>query len=135
MGSFCHWYNVGWVVCRSPGAAERWARLPMAKVVARLKEGGQPVVVYALDRRRSFVLSGSAKWEQATPRRVVLTDVHPDEAGGVVLSLHTEEGLRVYPSYIQLDPNEDPAMHDPIKLVRLRLHGPVPRVTLVWEHP
>ena len=135
LGSFCHWYNVGWVVCRSGPAADRWARLPMAKVVARLKEGGQPVVVYALDRRRSFVLSGSAKWEQATPRRVVLTDVHPDEAGGVVLSLHTEEGLRVYPSYIQLDPNEDPAMHDPIKLVRLRLRGPVPRVTLVWEHP
>ena len=73
--AFCHWYNVGWVVCRSPGAAERWSRFPIARPVARLKEGGQPVVVFVLDRPRSFVLSGSAKWEEATPRRIALSDV------------------------------------------------------------
>lgn len=131
--TFCHWYNVGWVVCRSPGAAERWGRFPIAKPVARLKEGGQPVVVYALDRPRSFVLSGAAKWEQATPKRIALSDVYPDASGWVTLSLHYQEGLRVYPTYIELISVTDP--HDPIGHVRLRLPGPVPRITIVWEHP
>ncbi|MDB5310528.1 MAG: hypothetical protein JWO38_4730 [Gemmataceae bacterium] len=133
LGKFCEWYNVGWVVCRSPAAADRWGRLPMAKPVARLKEGGQPVVVYALDRPRSFVLAGSARWESATPNRITLTDVIPDADGKVTLSLHYLEGLRVYPSYVKLDPAKDG--QDPITHVRLRPYGPVPRVTLVWENP
>src|SRR5262249_3980377 len=112
LATFCHWYNVGWVVCRSPVAAERRGRVPAARPVARWKEGGQPVVVLALDRPRSFVLSGSARWEEATPTRIALADVHPDAAGWVTLSLHHEEGLRVYPSYIQVLSVIDP--HDPI---------------------
>jgi hypothetical protein len=143
LGKFCHWYNVGWVVCRSPAAAERWGRLPMAKPVAQLKEGGQRVVVYALDRPRSFVLAGTAKWESASPTRIALTDVIPDADGKVDLSLHVSPGLRVYPSYIRIHHPDDPARdtapdptgRDPINHVRLRVPGPVPRITLVWENP
>jgi hypothetical protein len=140
LAEFCRWYNVGWVVCRSPAAAERWGRFhldgrPAARPVARLAEGGNPVVLFALNRERSFVLTGTARWEGATPRRVSLTDVVPDPNGGVELSLHNLEGLRVYPSYVQLDPVPDKTCHDPIKHVRLRMPGPVPRVTLVWEGP
>jgi hypothetical protein len=137
LAKFCHWYNVGWVVCRSPAAADRWGRFPIARPVARLADGGRPVVVFALDRPRSFVLSGSAVWEEAGPRRIVLTDVIPDAAGKVELSLHYMEGLRVYPSYIKIKDESapDPTGHDPINHVRLRMPGPVPRVTLEWEHP
>ena len=133
LGEFCRRYNVGWVVCRSPAAADRWGRVPGAAPVARLAEGGQPVVVYALARPKSFVLTGSARWEEAVPNRIVLTDVVPDADGRVTLSLHYIHGLRVFPSYIEL--YEDPDKDDPLGNVWIRPHGPVPRVTLVWENP
>jgi hypothetical protein len=135
LGVFCHWYNVGWVVARSPAAVERWGRYPQAKPVARLTEGGQPVVVYALDRPRSFILGGSANWESANAQRVTLTNVVPNSDGEVQLSLHNLEGLRVFPSYVRIEPMPDPTGRDPVHHVRLRPYGPVPRVTLVWENP
>jgi hypothetical protein len=132
---FCRWYNVGWVVARSPAAVERWGRYPSARPVARLAEGGAPVVLFALDRPRSFVLGGSATWESADARRVTLTNVVPNADGEVQLSLHNLEGLRVFPSYVRVEPMPDPTGRDPVHHVRLRLPGPVPRVTLVWENP
>ena len=132
---FCRWYNVGWVVARSPAAVERWGRFPRARPVARLTEGGLPVVVYALDRRRSFILGGSANWESADARRVTLSNVVPNADGEVQLSLHNLEGLRVFPSYVRVEPMPDPTGRDPVHHVRLRLPGPIPRVTLVWENP
>ena len=133
LAKFCHWYNVGWVVCRSAAAAERWGKHPAAEPVARMAEGGQPVVLFKLKRPLSFVLTGTATWEVAGPRRVSLTDVVPDADGGVTLSLHHCEELRAYPSYVKID--SVPDSHDPIKHVRLRLPGPTPRVTIVWEGP
>jgi hypothetical protein len=135
--AFCRWYNVGWVVCRGGRTAERWSRYPAAKVAARMTEGGQPVVLFAIDRPRSFILSGSAVWESADTKRIVLTDVRPDAEGKVDLSLHAFQGLRVFPSLVKLDSVQDPSPTggDPINHIRLYLPGPVPRVTLVWEHP
>ncbi len=131
--AFCRWYNVGWVVCRGERTAERWSRYTQAKVASRLTEDGQPVVLFAIDRPRSFILSGHAVWESADTRRIVLTDVRPDEQGQIDLSLHAFEGLRVYPSYVRLETLKDAT--DPIGHIRLRTPGPIPRVTLVWEHP
>jgi hypothetical protein len=133
--AYCRWYNVGWVVCRGGRTADRWARYPFAKPVARLTEDGQPVVIFAIDRPRSFVLSGSAVWESADAKRIVLTDVRPNADGEVHLSLHAFEGLRAYPSYVRLESLPDPTGRDPIHHIRLRMPGPVPRITLVWEHP
>ncbi|MFM8274236.1 MAG: hypothetical protein ACKODX_18160, partial [Gemmata sp.] len=133
--AFCRWYNVGWVVCRGGRTAERWGKYPAAKPVAQLTEGGQPVVLFAIDRVHSFVLSGSAVWESADTKRIVLTDVRPDANGEVHLSLHHFEGLRVYPSYVLPHPLQDADVRDPVHHIRLRTPGPVPRVTLVWEHP
>ena len=133
--AFCRWYNVGWVVARSPEAVERWDRYLAAKSVARLAEGGHPLVLYALQRQRSFVLAGHATWESADTKRIVLTNVAPDANGEVHLSLHMQEGLRVSPSYVQIESMRDPTGRDPTDHVRLRLPGPVPRVTLTWEAP
>ena len=120
-------------VARDPTAVGRWGKFPMAKPVARLAEGGLPVVVFSLDRPRSFVLSGTATWESADARRIVLTNVVPNADGQVHLSLHYLEGLRASPSYVQVQPLQD--TRDPVHHVRLLIPGPVPRVTLVWENP
>ncbi|MBP3959155.1 hypothetical protein J8F10_28250 [Gemmata sp. G18] len=132
---FCEWYNVGWVVCRGGSTAERWGKYPTAKAVARLSEGGQPVVLFKITRNHSFVLKGYAVWTSADAQRIVLTDVRPNADGYVDLSLHVFEGLRVYPSYVKIDSFPDPTGRDPINHIRLRTPGPVPRITLVWEHP
>jgi hypothetical protein len=133
--TFCRWYNIGWVVARSPAVIERWGKCPMARPVARFTEGGLPVVLYALDRPRSFVLSGTATWESADSRRIVLTNVVPNANGQVELSLHMLEGFRASPSYVQVQPLQDPTGRDPVHHVRLLVPGPVPRVTLTWENP
>lgn len=135
LDAFCRWYNVGWVVARSPEVIARWGRYPPAREAARVHEAGRPVVLYALDRPRSYILSGSARWETATPRRIVLTHVLPGPEGDVQLSLHMLEGLRVSPSYVRLERLPDPTGRDPIDHIRLSLPGPVPRVTLTWEAP
>jgi hypothetical protein len=125
------------VVCWSAGARERFGAWGAAAAVSELHDQG-PGCLFALDRPRSFVLSGSARWEGATPKRVTLTDVVPDASGYVILSLHYQDGLRVYPSYIKLNDKlsvPDPTGQDPINHVRLGVPGPVPRVTLEWEHP
>jgi hypothetical protein len=142
LSEFCRRYNVGWVVCRSEAAAARWRAYPPAKEVGRFCEDGR-VVLFALDRPRSFILTGRATWAAADRRQVVLTDVVPadvpDPAGGphpariVVLSLHHQDGLRASPGIVAVERDPDP--FDPIPLVRLRLPGPMSRVVISWENP
>jgi hypothetical protein len=139
---FCRRYNVGWVACRSPAAAARWRAYPPAREVGRFADGGE-VVLFELDRPRSFVLAGSATWAAADRRKVVLTDVVPADAphpnGGpapakvVVLSLHHQAGLRVSPGMASVERDPDP--FDPIPMIRLRVPGPMARVVISWENP
>jgi hypothetical protein len=129
---FCRRYNVGWVVCRTPESAAWWSREPMARELARFRDGGE-VVLFILERPRSFVLTGTATWERADRRKVVLTDVVPNEAGEIVLSLHYQPGLRVSPTVVYVDGDKD--LFDPIPMIKLRSPGPVSRVTLTWENP
>jgi hypothetical protein len=131
---FCRWYNVGWVVARSPEAIERWGKLAKAKPIAQLMEDGQPVVLYVLDRPRSFILKGTATWQSANTRRIILTNVVPD-GGEVWLSLHMLEGLLVSPSYIHVEALHDPTGRDPVHHVRLLIPSPVPIIILTWENP
>jgi hypothetical protein len=200
---FCDWYNVGWVVARSPAAIERWDKLPRAKAIARLSEDGQPVVLYVLDRLRTYIWKperfnlsdpvlaslrsakvseavlqklnhlknkdrlradflrelslalntdeaaayqelivntaltpgATATWESANTRRVILTNVVPNAAGEVNLSLHMLKGLRVSPSYIVVESMKDPTCRDPVDHIKLHMPSPVPRLTLMWENP
>ncbi|MBA4186833.1 MAG: hypothetical protein C0467_02325 [Planctomycetaceae bacterium] len=133
--AFCRWYNVGWVVARSPAVIERWAKCPKARVVVQLMEGGRPVVLYAVDRPLSFVLAGTATWHAADSRRVVLTNVVPNAEGEVQLSLHMIEGMRAFPTYVEVKELKDPTGRDPIGLIRLKIPGPTPRLTLTWDAP
>ena len=105
-------YNVGWVAARSPETIARWRAFPGTKELARFQDGGE-VVLFSLDRVKSFILVGQAKWEQADRRKVVLTDVVPADAphpdGGpipakvIVLSLHHQPGLRISPNIVAVD--------------------------------
>jgi hypothetical protein len=135
LGEFCQRYNVGWVMARSPAAIERWGKLAMAKPTARLAEDGQPVVFYTLNRPHSYILSGTATWESANTRRIILTNVVPNAQGEVELSLHMLEGLHVSPSYIRVTNFPDPSTRDPVDHAKLKVPYPVPCVMLWWENP
>ncbi len=129
---FVQRYNVGWVMCRSPAAISWWANYPGAKAVAQFRESGD-VVLFALDRKPSFILSGTATLERADRRKIVLTDVTPNEAGEVVLSFHYQPGFRIIPSMLHIEGDKE--LFDPIPMTKLRLPGPVSRVVLVWDNP
>jgi hypothetical protein len=126
---YCRRYNVGWVACWSQAAAQRFRAWPAAAEVARLHDGG-PGVLFAVHRPLSFALKGQARWLGADRQRIVLGDVVPED-GEVVLSLHYQAGLQASPGRVVVERELDP--HDPIPFVRLRLPGPVARVTLTWE--
>lgn len=131
LAEFCRKYNVGWVAARSPAAIERWRHCAMAKEVVRLREYDRDLILFALDRPRSFILCGSGKWDEASPRHICLSNLTPDHRGWVELSLHYQQEMRVYPSYVKIDSAGDAS--DPIDRVRLSAPGPVPRVMIVWE--
>lgn len=126
---FCRRYNIGWVACRSPAALARWRSWTVAKAVAELPGpyGGQ---LFRLPSQ-SFALKGQARLLQADCERIALADVVPEE-GVVVLSWHYHPGLRASPSRVRVEREPDP--DDPIPFVRLRVPGPVARVTLTWEY-
>jgi hypothetical protein len=131
LAEYCRRYNVGWVVCSSPAARQRFTQWPLAATVP-VPPPAEGWHVFALRRPHSFVLKGAARTFDADARRVTLVDVVP-EKGGVLLSLHYQAGWRVRPAWVQVDSVQD--AYDPIQLIRLQLPGPVGRVTLTWEGP
>ena len=129
--AFCERYNIGWVVCWSPGSIARFRAWKTAEPVAAVHDAGAGCL-FTLQRRRSFALEESkAAWLRADCQRIALGDVVPNQNGEVVLSLHYQAGLQVSPSRVILERKVDPS--DPIPFVRLRVPGPVARVTLTWE--
>jgi hypothetical protein len=129
---FCGRYNLGWIVCWSPDAVARFRDWKLAEPVAKLEESEQGGWLFAIRRPHSFVLKGRARWLMADSERIVLGDVLPD-GDEVVLSLHYQSGLTVLPNRVKIEPIPDP--DDPIPLVRLRVPGPLSRVTLMWQDP
>jgi hypothetical protein len=128
--SYCRRYNVGWVAAMSPGAIERFTRLQWAERSTVAGDG--LLTLFRLDRPNSYVLRGQARWLHADSHAVALADVVP-ENGEVVLSLHYQSGFRVRPGNVRLE--REPDAYDAIPLVRLRLPGPVARLTLDWTEP
>jgi hypothetical protein len=130
LDDFCRRYNVGWVVCWSPASRERFRQWRGATSIASFQDtaSGELFAV----KPRSFVLKGQARWLSADRQRIALADVVP-ENGEVVLSLHYQAGLQASPSRVQVEREPDP--FDPIPFVRLKVPGPVARVTLTWNSP
>jgi hypothetical protein len=127
--SFFERYNVVRVVARTPESATRFRKLRGASVVAEFVGGAG--TMFALDRRPMYVLRGHARVTQLDWKRVALEDVEPDEHGFVVLSLHHHPGWRVTPDYVSVERDVD--VQDPIPMIRLKLPGPVSRLTMSWR--
>ncbi len=134
--AYCDHFNIGWVVCWSENTGrrlqryQRWADATDAgEPTAELRDGDAGRL-FTLRRQPSFALHGSAQWQSADSNRIILTDVKP-ENGHVVLSLHYQTGLRVAPSRIKIQPQNDP--RDAIPFVRLILDEPAPVVTITWD--
>jgi hypothetical protein len=127
---FCRHYNAGWAVCRSPAATARFRSWLGADPILTVA-GSPPVSLYQLPAR-SFILKGQARLLQADCRHIALADLIPED-GKIVLSMHYQAGWQVSPSRVQIDKEPDP--YDPIPFIRLRLPGPVARLTLTWQPP
>jgi hypothetical protein len=127
---FCRHYNAGWAVCRSPAATARFRAWLGADPIFTIA-GSSPISIYQLPAR-SFILKGQARLLHADYRHIALADLIPED-GKVVLSLHYQAGWQVSPNRVQIDKEPDP--YDPIPFIRLRLPGPVARLTLTWQPP
>jgi hypothetical protein len=143
---YCTRYNIGWVACWSPAAVARFRRwaaadagaaVPLPSPVLHAPAAGEPDAddspgwLFPLRRKHSFALQGEARWLHADTRSIALGDVVPDAKGEVVLSVHHQAGLRAFPSRVRIEECKDG--RDPVSLVRLRVAGPVARVTLTWD--
>jgi hypothetical protein len=129
---YCARYNIGWVVCWSDAAVERfadWAEHGYAEAACVLHDEGEGCL-FAVRQPHPFALVGSAQLLHADSQRIVLGNVTP-QAGVVVLSLHYHSGLYAAPSRVHLERELD--SRDPIPLLRLHLDEPAPLVTISWE--
>ncbi len=119
------------MVAWSPEVVERlraWRH--GAHEVADVRDGGAGVLFEVRRAPHSFALKGKAHVLSADSHHITLQDVVPDN-GCVVLSLHYQPGLRASPGRIKIEREQNP--NDPVALVRLRVEGNVPRVTLTWR--
>jgi hypothetical protein len=132
LDAYCRRYNIGWVVCWSPAATERFQAWKGTVLSAIVHDHGTGQVFQVPREHRSYALVGQANWLSADAQRITLGDVVP-EKGEVVLSLHYQEGMQVSPSRVEIERFPDP--QDPIPMVRLKVAGPVARVTLTWKNP
>jgi len=128
---FCDRYNIGYIVCWHPQTITRFCAWPKAEALMRIRESGEGWL-FRVNRKPSFLLKGKAKVVQLDSQRIALHEVEP-ENGVVVLSLHHQEGWRVLPSSVRIEREIDP--DDPIPFLRLRVPGPVMRLTLTWDEP
>lgn len=128
---YCSRYNVGWVVAWSPAVLKRFHDWPEAVPVTDVVDDVPGYLFLIKHAPRSFAVKGKAQLTHADWHHLTLADVVP-ENGVVVLSLHYQAGLRASPSRVQVE--REPCGHDPIGFVRLRVAGPVARVTLTWNN-
>jgi hypothetical protein len=126
---YCKRYNVGWVVAWSPAVLKRFREWEGAVPVADLVDDVPGCLFLVKYARRDYTLKGKAKMVHADWHHITLADVVP-ENGVVVLSMHYQAGMRASPSRVQIE--REPGGDDPIGFIRLRVAGPVARVTLTW---
>jgi hypothetical protein len=137
LDDYCRRYNIGWVVCWSAEARERFARWRPAGAPQPLPPAdGEPGHLFCLNRRPSYALVGEVRWRAADARKILLADAAPrpvagEKEGQVVLSLHYQAGMRVSPARVRLEQAVD--SHDTIPFVRLRMTEPVGRIMITWE--
>ena len=129
--AFLDRYNVGWVVCWNADSIRRFRAYSGARAVSEFNDGGQGVL-FKLERRPNWFLKGTGQVAQADSQRIALADIMPED-GEIILSMHHQSRMRVSPGYVQIE--RDLNLEDPIPFIRLRVPGPVARVSIVWDNP
>lgn len=127
---YCRLYNIGWIACWSAPVRERLEKWPAAKLLYHLSETSNNALFAVESNPLSYTLKGQAQVVHADCQHITLADVVPDD-GVVVLSLHYQPGMRALPSRVQIE--REPSALDAIGFIRLRVAGPVARVTLTWD--
>ncbi len=89
-------------------------------------EGESVFAIYRVDRPLSYFLRGKGRIVSASPNRVELADVEP-ENGAVVVSLHW---LDTWKSDPPLPLRPESAAPDPVDFVRIEMPGPVRSIVL-----
>jgi hypothetical protein len=132
LAELCRIYNIGWVVTRTPETAARWKAWGKVTELGRYDDNGE-VLLLAIDRPKSYVLSGTATLVHADRLQIVLTDVTASPDGDVLLSFHHQPGMHVTPPTVMLDEAKDP--NDPTRFLRLRLSAgrTIARVVIRWD--
>jgi hypothetical protein len=131
LSEYCRRYNVGWICCSSAAIQNRLRKWPDAQLDTQFTDPSGANYLFAIKREgKSYILKGQAEWLRADSDRIALGNVVPDK-GVIVLSLHYQSGLKVFPNRIKIERELDPL--DPIPLIRLRVPGPTTCVTLTWE--
>jgi hypothetical protein len=126
---YCTQYNIGWVICFSPSAMKRFSDWKGAEKTVPVKDETEGFLFTIKRSSPGFALKGQAQLVHADSHHITLANVVPDQ-GVVVLSLHYQAGLRASPSRVHVE--REPVALDPIGFLRLRVAGPVARVTLTW---
>jgi hypothetical protein len=127
LADYCRRFNVGWVVCRSPAAVVRFRGWPDAEHIATLPAVGE---LFVLNRPRSYFLVGQGRIIRCDQKLLTLTDLTPVE-GRVVLSFHHHTSL--LPSIDRVLIEKEPHRYGTIPFIRLRLPGPMTRLTIQWR--
>jgi len=127
---YCKRYNVGWAIAWSPAVLKRFQEWDGAVTVADLFDDVPGYLFLIKHAPRDFTLKGKAKIIHADGHHITVADVVPDN-GVVVLSLHYQAGMRASPSRVQIE--REQCGYDPFGFIRLRVAGPVARVTLTWD--
>ena len=131
LAEYCKRYNVGWVVAWSPAVIDRfrnWSEIDKEYPV----RDDVPGVLFTLKPQGgAFVTRGQARLVGCDSRHITLEQVEPDRNGEVVLNFHYLAGLKATPNRVRVE--REPCGHDPIGFIRLKMSGPVPRLTLTWE--
>jgi hypothetical protein len=131
LAGFCERYNIGYIACWQPQTVARFRAWKGAEPLLHIRESGDGWL-FQVKRKPSFLLKGKAKVIQFDSQRIALHEVEPED-GVMVLSLHHQEGWRVLPSNVRIEREIDP--YDPIPFLRLRIPGPVMRLTITWDEP
>jgi hypothetical protein len=125
---FCKRYNIDCILCRSPQVYARFRKLPGCREAAH--PAGDSSIHLLRFKPGSFFLRGEGRILRCDIRHIALADIVPED-GTVVLSMHYQPGLQASPARVQIERDSD--AQDPVPLIRLRIPGPVARITLTWN--
>jgi hypothetical protein len=123
-------YNITRIIARTQESVDRLQRFKNVSPVFTFQDNAG-IMFAVVDLTPSYFLKGQGKITQMDWKRVALADLVPDENGVVVLSLHHHANWTISPGYVEIERDVD--ANDPIPMLRLRIPGPVARVTLTWR--